>query len=457
MAALSSEQPTNGTASIEALFRPSTRGYADVRRERRSGSNGTTITPALPEGIAVLELLPQPPALPLSLTTDYVLHHNNNSGSVTFADFCNFLQDDKIVWMAPGVYICSPNCSARMYPMVLWIRANNCQETCVRVHVAAATTGVNNDAATARTAFDLLVRLLVNSSEHIFHVFISGPLKEPAAMSGPSLARLFQESSRDNSKLRKVILKGMILNEEHVRALATVSHPDMQVTLGHCNLSDDDACRDAFIECLQSDRGPTTLDDCRMNGRVLAAAITGNSRVTSLKLPGLLRTFDAGMDVFSRALATNRGLIELNLRFIPISNENWTILFQSLRGHPTLTKLNLGMTSPARDDDGNTILTFHEKVRRTGAVAQMMKENTVLHDVDLTQDECNQRIYAESILPRLETNLYRPRVRAIKKAAISLRRPLLGRALQSESVRTKANLLWMLLSGNPDIVVSSNE
>jgi hypothetical protein len=66
-------------------------------------------------------------------------------------------------------------------------------------------------------------------------------------------------------------------------------------------------------------------------------------------------------------------------------------------------------------------------------------------------------MYADMILPCLETNRYRPRVLAITQADIRLRRPLLGRALQTESVRNKPNLLWMFLSDNPDIVVLSNE
>jgi hypothetical protein len=32
---------------------------------------------------------------------------------------------------------------------------------------------------------------------------------------------------------------------------------------------------------------------------------------------------------------------------------------------------------------------------------------------------------------------------------------LLGRALQTESVRNDSNLLWIFLSGNPDVVVQS--
>jgi hypothetical protein len=59
-------------------------------------------------------------------------------------------------------------------------------------------------------------------------------------------------------------------------------------------------------------------------------------------------------------------------------------------------------------------------------------------------------------LSRLETNIYRPRVFAVKKADIQIRRALLGAALQTESVRNGSNLLWIFLSGNANVVLQSN-
>jgi hypothetical protein len=86
-----------------------------------------------------------------------------------------------------------------------------------------------------------------------------------------------------------------------------------------------------------------------------------------------------------------------------------------------------------------------------------MQENLVLLTITLDPYNRDYQIYMEMIHPYLETNLYRPRVLGIKKADIALRRPLLGRALQTKSVRNKSNLLWMLLSGNQDVVVQSIE
>jgi hypothetical protein len=81
----------------------------------------------------------------------------------------------------------------------------------------------------------------------------------------------------------------------------------------------------------------------------------------------------------------------------------------------------------------------------------------VLLTIKVSEHVRGDQIYTEMIHPYLETNLYRTRVLGIKKADISLRRPLLGRALQTELVRNNSNLLWMFLSGNQDVVLQSDE
>jgi hypothetical protein len=86
----------------------------------------------------------------------------------------------------------------------------------------------------------------------------------------------------------------------------------------------------------------------------------------------------------------------------------------------------------------------------------MMQHNTALRTIELSLNAIVRQIYTDSIAPRLEMNIYTARIRAIKKADIALRRPLLGLALQTESVRNTTNLLWMFLSGNSDIVLQSN-
>jgi hypothetical protein len=54
---------------------------------------------------------------------------------------------------------------------------------------------------------------------------------------------------------------------------------------------------------------------------------------------------------------------------------------------------------------------------RTRTLAELMQTNTILHSIRLSVEERDEDIYTESIQPRLEANLYRPRVLAIKKEA----------------------------------------
>jgi hypothetical protein len=41
----------------------------------------------------------------------------------------------------------------------------------------------------------------------------------------------------------------------------------------------------AFVECLQSDRGPIDLCECQFDSQILPNALTGKSRVTKLMPP----------------------------------------------------------------------------------------------------------------------------------------------------------------------------
>jgi hypothetical protein len=179
--------------------------------------------------------------------------------------------------------------------------------------------------------------------------------------------------------------------------------------------------------------------------------LEGNSRVTRLQLARGSATDDVGKGAIFWSLAKNKGLLNLDLFHRSISEENWTILCQSLKGHPTLTSLDLRSTSPRMPQNGE------QKSARKRVVAEMMKENRVLHTIELSYNEKDFQIYVDMIHPYLETNLYRPRVLGIKKAEIQIRRALLGRALQTESVRNESNLLWMFLSGNQDVVLQSDE
>jgi hypothetical protein len=244
------------------------------------------------------------------------------------------------------------------------------------------------------------------------------------------------------------------LSEDQCLALATMSRLDVELEVRYCRLADDAA--GAFVECLhQSDRGPVNLDLCKIDSQVIANALTGDSRVTRLK-PHFDWTDDAEKAVLFRALANNRGLVELNLGGCSISDNNWSVLCESLQAHPTLTCLNLEDTRPTIPNDFPIIFSDEQKALRARLLADMVQQNTVLHTIQLDSSERDEQIYTKEIHPYLVTNLYRPRVLAIKKTKDRpFREKVLGRAVYS--VRSKPNLVWMLLSENVDAFVRSEE
>jgi hypothetical protein len=221
-----------------------------------------------------------------------------------------------------------------------------------------------------------------------------------------------------------------------------------------CRLADDAV--DAFVEFLQSDGGPVELHICQIDWHILATALTGQSRVARFSPTSWSTTDGTRMAVFFRALANNRGLVDLDLRGHDMSNDNWSILCESLKAHPTLTSLELRETRPRAQSGIRFALPDEQKTNRTRVLSEMVKQNTVLQTIHLSADERDEKIYTEKIHPYLETNRYIPRVLAVKKTfERPLREKVLGRVLYC--VRSNPNLVWMFLSENVDAFVRSEE
>jgi hypothetical protein len=413
---------------METLLRPTT----------RFRNSHPTFIHFLPEGWTEIELLPH-------LTPSDIL-----ATGVTWDEFLIFVLV-KIVWMTPNVYVTT---MFHMYgtgdSMVLALGAN-ADDITLPVYVTPDT-----PAAVATATCDFLLRIFATSEPHDLH--ISGSEDEvpqaPPPLSGAAITLFFQES-RDS--LQKVTVDYMVLNEDQCRALATMSRLDVELDILRCCLADDAA--DAFVELFQSDGGPVNLDRFRIGSHVLANALTGDSRVTRLKPLFGDETDDADKAILFRALANNKGLVNLDLKNQSISDENLTILCQSLQAHPTLTSLGLEYTIPRRPAGAAPIFSHvahKQKTRRTRVLAEMMQHNTVLLTIKLSYGHSDQRVYAEMIEPFLVTNKYRPRVHAIKKTEERpFREKVLGRAVYS--VRRHSNLVWMLLSENVDAFVRSEE
>jgi hypothetical protein len=401
----------SSTGTMEALFRPSAR-----LRDLHPNCN-------LPEGFTELELLP-------GLIAENIL-----ATGVTWKDFFRFL-DGKLVLIAPGVYISSEAFYVGGDPWVLSLEGDG-----VYVRSGAA-------AAAATATCDFLVRLLATCESHGVSIEACHSTVPPP-MSGAGLSLFFQES---RSCLRQVTLYYMALSADQCRALATMSRLDVELKIIECSLADDAAV--AFAECLQSDRGPMKLHYCTLDNQILANALSGDSRVTRFTPDNW--TNDANMAILFTALANNRGLVDLDLGVVSISDDNWIVLCESLKTHLTLTNLDLSNTSLRSPFGVKIVLADNDKAHRTNAIAEMVQRNTVLHTIHLWERERDQKIYAEEILPYLETNLYRPRVLAVKKTIERpFREKVLGRALHC--VKSNPNLVWMFLSENVDAFGRSEE
>jgi hypothetical protein len=66
------------------------------------------------------------------------------------------------------------------------------------------------------------------------------------------------------------MLNHIDLSEDQCLALATMSRLDVELVMYRCILLDDAA--GAFVECLQSDRGPIGLCECQIDSQILANA-----------------------------------------------------------------------------------------------------------------------------------------------------------------------------------------
>jgi hypothetical protein len=396
-----------------------------------TGIQSKRIQPFLPRDFTQLELLPD-------LSLDDLVQHTS------WQECCRFLHR-RVVWMGREVYLCLQRKGFDSFPWVLCVGTPASSTTRPRgypltVYVHAP------DPAAASSICDFLVRLVAAHSEQR-HVRIAAQCfgTESFPVSGSALAHYFGQHRID---LQSFTLSHIKLNEGHLRALASVSRHAMDLNLEKCSLSDDTGSRDAFVECLQSGRGPTKLDRCSIDCSVLADALT-TMTVKNTHLARPTKQQDATDDNTGKGNATGRGIEELNLDGCFIRAENWSILAKSLKTHPTITRLSLSNTRPRI----SVKMSHEERKCRTLALAEMLQDNTVLHTICLQEDESDSHVYVESIEPRLEMNLYSPLVAAIKRIDARFRRALLGKALQSESVRNRPNIIRMFLSGNADVVV----
>jgi hypothetical protein len=415
---------------MEHLFSPCTR-YRDIA-ESRGGLKGSSRR--LTEGLREVNL---------DVSTAEFLSVDR---AFTYADLYALLRNEEtIAWLTPHTAVFRANGLAKEF---LDLMADADAGPCYRYSFNADGEQLYAMAPSSEALSEIcnvVLRLLAASV--VRSLSITRRAYEDVFINAASLAYLMEQCQ---TSLKVLTLEDLKLDENSCRALGAFSRPGLEINLIRCNFTS--AGTSALADILGRNQGPTTLDYCNIDNFVLAKGLRGNSRLKILD-----PHFSNNLEVGSRevlailgALRENKGLLDLKLRNVLMagSDKMWSAVCDSLKTHPTLQVLNLRRVG--RAPSAPALLEF-----RIQALVDMLKMSMSIHTIHL-----NSRLYTEhelfrgSVIPFLETNRFRPRVHAIQKTRpIAYRAKILGRALLA--ARTDANSVWMLLSGNPEIVFLS--
>jgi hypothetical protein len=287
---------------------------------------------------------------------------------------------------------------------------------------------------------DVVLRLLAASVGHsgvLFKWWCPGNV----SINATSLAYLMGQCQG----LKTLTLEEVALDEDQIRVLGDYSRLGLEIALVHCRNTS--AGASALVEVLGRNQGPTKLWCCDIDNSVIADGLRGNSRLKSLR-PQPIRNFEVELLPIAGALKENKGLVDLDLRHFLLSDELWDAICDSLKAHPTLEVLNL-RGSWVRSQLGSVAIAS-----RIQALVDMLKVNMSIHTIAVHDFYSEHELFRGSVIPILETNRFRPCVRAIQKTRPCVyRAKVLGRALLA--VRTDPNSFWMLLSENPEVALPS--
>jgi hypothetical protein len=460
----------NAAMDIEAFFTPITRYEAFYKYRMknrtcnaRSRSEGLPVT--APTGTSTGT--GTPPALPDDWRE---VEFNENAGvsledlfaTLTWDELLSFARNYHAVWMTPSVLIAvnvrwfpsSHNGhTLSAYPLVLTLEKkdddcykHNLPEQCI--HVMASNS--NTSRSQAMRTSDLLFRLLARSQASSVRI-TSRCLLLPVSASA---LRYFLEVG---DTLENILLDSVALTTFHCQVLATTRYSlKLQIKLAFCPILTSTST--AFIAWLRGPRGPVRMAHCQMDAAVLAGAIQGsnnniNININNTRLEDLVHSqpyHNTGFALIARALAGNRSLQTLTLDQ-EMSDKNWNVLCESVQSHPVLQKLSCRGNGQRILRGKTADMSEERKTRRMRALADAVQDNTVLQHVQLACRVMDHEIYQTFIYPRLQTNLYRPRVQAVQEQADDSIRPqvLLQAVL---AVRDDPHLVWMFLSENRDVV-----
>ena len=292
-----------------------------------------------------------------------------------------------------------------------------------------------SSSAQASFAYEIVFQLL-STNEVSEMTIVTGAQGRIFPVQTPVLAQFIDR--RNENSLRALKIDGFELDDNLLHALWAVNIIDTEVVLLHCSIGQSGA---VLQESLQRNRGPTSLIDNRIDNAVLGNSLRGNTSINTLYLNGP-QVSQQEMPVLIQDLARSLRLKELSFGGQMLCDEHWALACQSFANHPTLQILDLSGTSsrPYIVVEGIDTMDETRKTKRTSALAEMLKTNTILSTIRLTIEEYDSQIWEDEIKPHLLVNQYRPRARAI-------------RAIQDDAWRAKLlGLALSSVSGNPTLV-----
>jgi hypothetical protein len=375
-----------------------------------------------------------PPELNLDVSTPELLSAER---AFTYADLYAFLGNGaRIAWLTPHAVVVREDGTGVCYGYWTDHQCRFCfdadgKEICVLARSPEHLLEIS----------DVVLRLLAASAVHSV-ILDKWNSRNGALINAPSLAYLMEQCQ----SLNVLSFHDLTLDESHLRVLGAFSRPDLEIELQHCRITG--AAAEALAKVLGRNQGPTKLVLRYIDNSGLTDGLRGNSRLKSFR-PRLSDNCVEGNQrllAIAGALKENKGLVDLDLEHnFRMSDETWGAVCDSLKTHPTLQFLDLC---------SNASVAPAVLKSRIQALLDMLKVNLSIHTVRLHRDFSQHELFRGSIIPYLETNWLRPRVRAIQKTrAIAYRAKVLGRALLA--VRTDPNRFWMLLSGNAEVAFPS--
>jgi hypothetical protein len=232
---------------------------------------------------------------------------------------------------------------------------------------------------------------------------------------GPVLAQFLGGTPR----LQTIYFGNLTFEEQHCRALSSVVRTDLEIN----------------------------LTNCRIESIYLLDILGENSCIKKLAFDPFKDGSDEEHIVsLAQVLPSNNSILKLQLFNFEVSDETWDLLFHSMSTHPRLEVVRIGNTT-----DRPSNLSDESKTSRMRAIVRMLQRNTVVHTIDLPDNVRDDKIFQNSIQPRLEMNRSRFELQrgAIAQADPSIRSQLLGRALSV--VQSDPSLVYGFLTDNVQV------